>query len=561
MGTKNHIDIFIQNNENLTSLSNRELEEILSEKDYVTGLLNRRMLVNYLLHNKIELNVIFLDIKDFAIINELYGCFKTDSILKKITQRLQNDFKDCTLYKVRTDVFCLIQEASKNTIEDLVKKTFRAFEDSFKIEEELIDVYVTVVGASGVKDLYIKSESTLREAKKNKKDFIIHEQRMDADRKINYSNQNRMKNEIKRLLKDSNGIRPYFQPILCNKSNKIKRYEALLRAEKENGTLLNPALFISVAKSINMYSKITQLMVKKTLEYFSYIDIAVSINLSLIDITEKENVEFILKNVKEFWKPENIIFEILEDESVEIIDEEKHIGNLKEIKIAKYFFEEISKLGCKIAIDDFGSGYSNFINIPKLNPQIIKIDGSIIRNIKQSHMKIMCTTVIDFARKLNCEVVAEFVENEEIQNEIIKLGIDYSQGYFVGKPEKEIIDEHRKKGENMIDTKAFEKIYCHESYLEFLKSKKVRDAQGTLLEYATDEQLEEIKRKNIKDISFLNPTPLHIKNHQQFVMDVYKTLKDQKPNDDFLDELVREENQSVFFSYGWYEKYGIKYNG
>ena len=92
-------------------------------------------------------------------------------------------------------------------------------------------------------------------------------------------------------------------------------------------------------------------------------------------------------------------------------------------------------MGAKIAIDDFGTGYSNFEHILKLNVDYIKIDGSLIKGIQQDKKhKIIVETIVDFAKKVGSKTIAEFVSDEEIFKNIKEIGVDFSQGYFTGKP-------------------------------------------------------------------------------------------------------------------------------
>ncbi|MEA3384292.1 MAG: EAL domain-containing protein, partial [Campylobacterota bacterium] len=90
-----------------------------------------------------------------------------------------------------------------------------------------------------------------------------------------------------------------------------------------------------------------------------------------------------------------------------------------------------------IAIDDFGVGYSNFERLLEFEPDILKIDGSLIRNITtDKYSQNIVETIVNFAKKQNIETIAEYVETEEIFDFLNEIGVDYSQGYYFGKPEK-----------------------------------------------------------------------------------------------------------------------------
>ncbi|MDD4950096.1 EAL domain-containing protein, partial [Sulfuricurvum sp.] len=131
----------------------------------------------------------------------------------------------------------------------------------------------------------------------------------------------------------------------------------------------------------------------------------------------------IIKTITETGTASRIVFEILESEGIENYDE------------VTQFITQVKALGAKIAIDDFGTGYSNFENILKLNVDYIKIDGSLIRELSGNRRHhIIVETIIDFAQKIDAKTIAEFVSDELIYDTIKEMGVDYSQGYFTGKP-------------------------------------------------------------------------------------------------------------------------------
>ena len=141
-------------------------------------------------------------------------------------------------------------------------------------------------------------------------------------------------------------------------------------------------------------------------------------------------MEFTLRTAQRYNVLNKLTFEILESESIEDIDAVIAFTNLA------------SKQGCKISIDDFGSGYSNFMHILKLEANYLKIDGSLIKNIhKDKDAKIIVKSIVKFAQELGLKTVAEFVHCQEVQDEILHLGIDYSQGYLLGEPKPELIEE------------------------------------------------------------------------------------------------------------------------
>ena len=152
----------------------------------------------------------------------------------------------------------------------------------------------------------------------------------------------------------------------------------------------------------------------------------ISINLSALDIekplTRKKLHALLETNAKDAHR---IVFELLEDEQI------------KDFELIKEFIRDIKSYGAKIAIDDFGAGYSNFERLLNYQPDILKIDGSLVKNIEtNSYSLSVVKTIVAFAKEQNIKIIAEYVENENIYNILYSLGVDYSQGYYFGKPDK-----------------------------------------------------------------------------------------------------------------------------
>jgi len=167
-----------------------------------------------------------------------------------------------------------------------------------------------------------------------------------------------------KLAVENNNIEPYIQSIYNSKTMKVEKYECLMRIINPN-TLEVKSIFpyLDIAKKIKLYEKMMTIMVEKSLSYFSTRDNEFSLNLSYEDIANESFRNFIYEKVKSFPYSYNIIFEILETDFIE------------DFSIVETFVNNVRIFGCKIAIDDFGSGFSSMENILKLNPEIIKIDG------------------------------------------------------------------------------------------------------------------------------------------------------------------------------------------
>lgn len=224
---------------------------------------------------------------------------------------------------------------------------------------------------------------------------------------------------------------PYFQGIYDNRKGKITHYEALMRIADETGRIYYPAEFLDVAHSYGLlYDTLSMTMIRKVFDRFrDYKDKEVSINLSMRDIKNRELVEFICSFLATASYPGNFVFEILENEDV---DDYEYVLS---------FVDRIHSLGGCISIDDFGSGYSNLMHVISIHADYIKIDGSIVRRCSEDKESEHVIAMISGWRALSNRqigIVAEFVENDDIQKMIEKYGIDFSQGYLFAKPAPDI---------------------------------------------------------------------------------------------------------------------------
>ncbi len=164
-------------------------------------------------------------------------------------------------------------------------------------------------------------------------------------------------------------------------------------------------------------------MIDKALHYFKDGDESFCINLSFDDMKSQRTRVFLEEKLSHFPNPSRITFEIVESQAFD------------NMTLLSEFIEFIRSYGCLIAIDDFGSGYSNFNQILSLSPDILKIDGSLIKDIDSNakHQAIV-ENIQSLAHKLGILTVAEFVHSETIMERIQEMGIDYAQGFYLGMP-------------------------------------------------------------------------------------------------------------------------------
>ncbi len=398
-------------------------------KDDLTKLGNRVALKRDL--NEVKKRVLVLtDINSFKTVNELYGIEAGNEILRQFGSVLMDFAKDRGFfcYRVSSDEFVLVKEYEKldpsqckyfvKNLQDTIKK------HPFKIPEtgSEIEIEVTAGIVYGKKVSLEKALMALEKAREKREDYLVYSSSIDTKK---YTQKViSMKYYIKKALQSDN-ILVYFQPI-TDKNGNIIKYEALVRMIKEeNGKeeVLSPYEFLELSKKFNLYFEISKRVLDKSLDTFRHRKEKISINLSPSDIIDINMQRYIVEKLESYPNSKRVVFEITESESI------------KDFELVKEFIEKIRHTGAQIAIDDFGSGYSNYFHILELKPDYLKIDGSLIKEIhKNEESRIVVKTIAVFARELGVKTVAEFICSEEIFHVTKKFGIDEFQGFYLGKP-------------------------------------------------------------------------------------------------------------------------------
>ncbi len=409
LGIRHNITEFIKNKQKLYTNS-------------LTGLPNRYKL-SFDIQNSNGGALAVINIDQFKVINDFYGNDAGDFILKEFADRLRKVFaqKNLFVYKMSADEYCLFDtDFDEAFVDKIVSGIYLACKDSITSGEIDIVISVTMGISFGRENTLEHASMALNFAKKHKKHYSVYNDSMLIDK--NYEQNLNIGKAIRDAI-ENDYFEPYFQPIVDIKTQKITKYEALVRLVKPNGEVLSPYSFLEVAKAIRLYPFVTRAMVTKAFEKFKNKTESFSINLSVEDILDAETRYFIFAMLDSYGIADRVIFEILESEGIE---------NYSEVS---RFFTEVKKRGVAIAIDDFGTGYSNFEYLTKLNIDIIKIDGSLIKNITtDENAKIITETIVGFAKKLGIQTVAEFVHSKEVYDTISEIGVDYAQGYYLGQP-------------------------------------------------------------------------------------------------------------------------------
>ncbi len=222
---------------------------------------------------------------------------------------------------------------------------------------------------------------------------------------------------------ENNTITPFYQGIRNNKSGEINRFEALMRLYDEKGKMYSPGYFMRVAKEFKQYNTISKIMLEKALNDFTTTNKELCLNITLLDIKNDDFRTWFLDKIRHYPNPERLTLEFVETE------------NYNTNSILFDFLKEARNIGCKIAADDFGSGFATLTSIISLRPDIIKIDGDIIKDLVESEEhRIILDSICFIARQINSHIVAEYVENDEVQKLLLEKGVEFSQGFHFATP-------------------------------------------------------------------------------------------------------------------------------
>jgi diguanylate cyclase (GGDEF)-like protein/PAS domain S-box-containing protein len=372
-------------------------------------------------------NLALIDVASFKYINDFYGHIIGDSLLQVISRELQKYTKDfnCNLYRLPVDIFAILTQEPIEELEKLVHE-FSQYISSRPITIASSHIYVNVVsGLAGYQSkhkIYQYADVALQYAKSNKKRVQVYSKEINSQKEIesNLLWTQRLNEAI-----FDNKLKTFYQPIVDNKTLQYTKYESLVRLIDENGNIVSPFYFLNISKQTKLYSYLTKKVLEDTLEMFRDKDINFSINLSIEDFENEKTVQMLLQVFQDKEVAQKATLEITETEEM------NNYATVTDV------ISKLKGLGCKIAIDDFGSGYSNFTYLMKLKADFIKIDGTLIEKIDHDFSsQSIVKAIVSFAQEMGIKTIAEYVSSEEIFQKVQKMGIDYSQGYYFGIPKE-----------------------------------------------------------------------------------------------------------------------------
>jgi len=408
--------------------------------DRRTLLSNRSVLREKLVKMNAASHLLSLKVTNFSQINEKYGYPVGDQLLRDLSDYfksiLRRQFIDgCQLYSIGVGEWAIVFESSAS--DDYIQQRFSQFADQIEhVNFEpfgLPDIeYLSVSVCGGlvsrcdfpdesIDDLLLKSIEARRAA-------VNHNKHLMNARSLKQLEQNRQEQLgwlscVSRAVLHQNVI-AFAQPIVAAGTHQTESLECLVRIE-EDGVVIPPGKFLPIIEGTHLYTRLSRQMISRTFEHMSQTTDSFSINLSPQDLINEKTLLHLEDSIRKISHPQRIGLEVLETEQI------KDYGRM--IEVCNHFRD----LGVSIIVDDFGSGYSNIDEIIKLEPQVIKLDGSLIRNIDHDvKQRKIAQQLVSLCQILNAKTVAEFVHNREICQIAEDMGVDYLQGFYFGQPQR-----------------------------------------------------------------------------------------------------------------------------
>jgi diguanylate cyclase (GGDEF)-like protein/PAS domain S-box-containing protein len=433
----------------------RDLTEThtLSEKlsyqashDALTGLVNRRefeqrlrQLIDLARQEHTEHALCYLDLDQFKVINDTCGHVAGDELLRQLGMLLPEQVrKGDTLARLGGDEFgvlmerCSIMQATRvaSVLLDAIRNLQFHWEDkTFNIGVSIGVVPINETSQS-ITAVLSTADSACYAAKDGGRNQI-HVYREDDIKVAERQGEMQWVARIQRAL-DDDRFALYAQPIspvLASASPPV-HYEVLLRMQDERGQIVLPGAFLSAVERYNLSARLDNWVVRHVFEWLILnpecmegLDL-LSINLSGHSLSDGQLMGYIIERFKEGRiPPEKICMEITETAA---------ITNLTS---ATRFIKLLKEWGCRFALDDFGSGLSSFAYLKNLPVDLLKIDGLFVKDILDDAIDYaMVKSINEIGHVMGKKTVAEFVDSEAILSSLRIIGVDYAQGYAVGKP-------------------------------------------------------------------------------------------------------------------------------
>ncbi len=417
----------------------------LANHDDLTGLHNRRSFEQHLQQtianaqrSQMSHGLMYLDLDRFKMVNDTCGHHAGDQLLIQLTSMISERLRRGDLFaRVGGDEFAVIAQGARfEDIHQLAEELRVLVQDfTFDYEEHSFNVSLSI-GVTPIDGEITDMEQVLADvdsacyvAKQSGRNQVHVTQDDDAD-VVKYRNDLAGIQAIRKALADDR-LSLFFQPVFQITENSIvmAQCEILLRVRCENGGLYSPARFIPIAEKYNVMTDVDRWVFTQVVDWLAehqkqHVIPTLLVNLSGLSFADDAFSDFIVERLSRGdVDPSYIAFEISESAAVRNVEKTSH------------FIDRVHAMGCKLAMDDFGSGFSNFACLKKLPFDYLKIDGSLVLHIASNEVdRQMVAAINTIAQTVGAETIAEFVEDDASLQCLREMKVNYAQGYGLRLP-------------------------------------------------------------------------------------------------------------------------------
>jgi diguanylate cyclase (GGDEF)-like protein/PAS domain S-box-containing protein len=390
-----------------------------------------------------------VNIDNFRFINNTYGNKIGSEFLRQVAGLIRSTCgyaegarrtgKDCIAGHLGRDEFAVLLPDMNEQAGIMIAEKLRKKIEDFRFPDigiratASIGIAVYPAHGNNAEDLLTKADAALYRARMLGHNRCHVFRTEDQDLEDIHAHLKEKEHILKALEEDRFEI--WFQPILDLSDNAVHHYEALVRLREEDGTILPPSEFIGTAEKFGLITAIDKVVAAKTITLHAEMDrigrfLFFSINLSGKDLGDEDLLSFIRSEIKDSGiDPGRLIFEITE--TAAILDFQRAIR----------FIRALKEMGCRFSLDDFGVGFTSFVYLREMQLDYLKIDGFFVQKLCESTTdRFFVQAMIDVAKGLGIKTIAEFVDREETLEALRELGVDYAQGYLIGKPAQQLKD-------------------------------------------------------------------------------------------------------------------------
>lgn len=383
--------------------------------------------------------VLFLDIDHFKYVNDNFGHQSGDQLIVGVAGVLKELLRDHDghLYRIGGDEFAIhLPGALRKEAVSVAEKALEGIRHyrfhpagHLKVSNLTVSIGIGLYPFHGgdLVGLLANVDIALYQAKDHGRNrYVLSDQ--DAN---NIRSTHKRVHWAKRLREalDEDRLVLFWQPVVRLSDQQPVHHEILVRIKESDGTLIQPGHFIELAESLNLIQEIDMRVVQKLLEYMeaNHEDnqrLRYFVNLSRVSISDQHWIRRFHRMLADSRvNPNQLVFEITETAA------------MSEIDVTLSFIRQLKEMGCRFALDDFGAGFSSFYYLKRFDVDYLKIDGSFIRDLlTEEANRIFVKALNDVAKGLNKQVIAEWVENQEVLRALVDMGAQYGQGFFFKRP-------------------------------------------------------------------------------------------------------------------------------